>query len=236
MAVSIDLSGVVGAVPTVCTQLRVTLPGGLAVQGTVPQIGASPLEAARATIGALNSALAPLGPVFSIIDALLALVKFAQTVPKVVMQPDKVVAALVDVVKKAGKLASLVPQLSVPLMVLGTIDVLIAFLAGLSDEVTAIAAMEARLAELVAIATTVPAMGPISASVTDQISGRRAQLTCALGDVVPLLGVVNVFCELVGLPPIEIDADPQSGSLDDVAEALATAVHALQTVRAAIPV
>ena len=236
MAVSIDLTGVVGAVPTVCTQLRVTLPGGLAVQGTVPQIGASPLEAARATVGALNAAMAPLGPVFTIIDAILAIVKFAQSVPGVVTRPDKVATALVDVVAKAGKLATLVPQLSVPLMIVGVIDVLLALLAGITDELNAIAGLESKASELEVIAQEVAAMGPIATQVTAQATARRAQVSCALGDAQPLLGVVNVFCELVGLPPVTIDVDATGGSLEDVATALASTVDALQAVRSAIPV
>lgn len=236
MSVPIDLSGVVGTIPTVCTQLRVTLPGGLAVQGTVPQIGASPLEAARATIGSLNSAMAPLGPVFSILDAVLAIVKFAQEVPKVVMRPDKVVAALVDVVAKAGKLASLVPQLSVPLMVVGCVDVLIAFLSGISVELTSIATLEGKANELAQIAEEVEAMGPIAAGVTAQVAARRAQVSCAIGDAQPLLGIINVFCDLVGLPPVSLDVDADSGSLEDVAAAIAATVHALEALRNAIPV
>lgn len=236
MSVSIDLSGVVGNISPVCTQLRVSLPGGLAVQGAVPQIGASPLEAARATIGSLNSAMAPLGPVFSILDAVLAIVKFAQSVPGVVLRPDKVVAALVDVVRKASKLASLIPQLSVPLMVLGCIDVLIAFLTGISEEVSAIAGLEAKASELAAIAEEVEAMGPIATGIAAQATARRAQVSCAMGDAQPLLGIINVFCELVGLPAIVIDVDPDAGSLEDVAAALASTVNALQAARDAIPV
>lgn len=236
MAVSIDISRAVAPIPTVCTQLRVTLPGGLAVQGSVPQIGASPLEAARATISALNSAMAPLGPVFSILDAVLSIVKFAKTVPGVVMRPDKVVSSLVDVVKKASALAQLVPQLSVPLMVLGTIDVLLALLAGISDELTSIAALDGKALELAALAEEIEAMGPIAEGVAAQVQARRAVVSCALGDAKPLITLINIFCEIVGLPGFDFSVDAQSGSLDDVAETLSGAVKALQALRNTIPV
>jgi hypothetical protein len=236
MAVTIDLSGVVGAVPTVCTQLRVTLPGGLAVQGSAPYLGASPLEASRATISAVTSALAPLGPVFAILDALLAVVKFAQTVPKVVTRPDKVVAAVLDVVKKSGALASLVPQLSVPLMILGVIDVVIAHLAGLRDEVTALSALATRADEVAALAETVPSLGPISVEVQSQITSRRAQIECGMGDVQPLLGTISALAELIGLPPITVSGDATTGTLDDLATMLDDLVEALTNLRATIPV
>lgn len=236
MATNINLAGAVPPISTVCTQLRVTLPGGLNVQGTVPRIAADPLDIARATIGSLNAALAPLGPVFSILDAVLALVKFAQSVPKVVTRPDKVLAAVADVLKKTGALARLIPQLSIPLMVLGCIDVLLAFLDGISDELSAIAGLDARVSELETIAQEVASMGPIAANVRAQVDGRRAQLMCAMHDAQPLLGIINVFCDIVGLPKISVDVDLQTGSLEDAAAALAEVVAALREVRSKIPV
>lgn len=236
MAVTIDLSDVVGDVPSVCTQLRVTLPGGLAVQGSAPYLGASPLEASRATISAVTSALAPLGPVFSILDAVLAIVKFAQTVPKVLTRPDKVIAAVVDVLKKAGALASLVPQLSVPLMILGTIDVVLAHLAGLRDEVAALATLATKAEEVAELATTVPALGPIAVDVQSQITARRAQIECGMGDVQPLLGTISALAELIGLPPITLSGDAAAGSLDDLATLLDDLVETLTALRETIPV
>lgn len=235
MSINIDLSDVVGPNEAACTQLRVSLPGGMSVQGVVPKLGASPLEASRATIAAANSALAPLGPLFAILDALLAVVDFAKSVPDVVTNPPKVVQAVKDVVKKASKLASLVPQLSVPLMIVGIIDVVIAMLRGIQAEVAALVVIEERLEAVLGLSGDVPALAPIAANVQLQLNARRAQISCGMGDVEPLLAVISQLAQLIGLPPITVSADPDAGSLADLNDALEAAVSALTAFRSKVP-
>jgi hypothetical protein len=214
--------------------LQVTLPGGLVVEGVAQQIGADALTQARALIGAANAALAPLGPVFRIIDAVLAVKGFAEAVPELIVNPGAVVEAVVELVAKIGRLASLVPQLSVPLMVLGLVDAVITLLQGVQAELVVI---EQQVARVEATRTSAAALPPdaqaallaIADAATAQVEVRRADLATALGSVQPVLGILNVFAGMAGLPALEVSGGASS-------EALGTAVEALQAFRSTIPV
>jgi hypothetical protein len=236
MAVDIPTGGAVAPQPDVCTQLRVVLPGGMLIQGSTPNLGASPLEVARATISAANGALAPLGPFFSMLDAVMALIDFAKTVPKVLTNPKAVVDAVIDVLKKASALASLVPQLSVPIMVLGIIDVIIAYLGGIQTEVSKLSAFQQRIAQVASMVGDVPSLAPIVASAEAQMGARRAQISCSMGDVQPLLTVVSQLMKFIGLPPIEFSGDAGAGSIEDLASLLETLVNTLTQIRSTIPI
>lgn len=235
MAVDIDIGNAVTPQPTVCTQLRVSMPGGMVIQGTTPGLGSSPLEVARATIASANGALAPLGPFFSMLDVLMSVIDFAKSVPKVVMNPGAVAQAVVDLLKKAAKLANLIPQLSIPLMILGIIDVLIAFLVGLQTEVESLTNLQTRLDAVITQSATVPALVPIATSVTAQIAARQSQISCAMGDVQPLLTVMSILMKLIGLPPIELSGDT-GGSLSELNDLLETLIDVLTSIRATIPI
>jgi hypothetical protein len=236
MAINIPSSDPTGSEPSTCTQLRVVLPGGMVIQGSTPGLGSSPLEVARAAISAANGALAPLGPIFALLDVLMAVIDFAKSVPKVVSQPWEVTSALIDLVKKGAALASLVPQLSVPIMVLGIIDVIIAFLTGIQHEVGKLVLLEAKKNQVAVLVGDVPALGPIVAGVEAQIAARRSQVACAMGDAAPLLSVVSKLMKLIGLPPVELSGDPSAGALEDLASLLDTLVGVLTQIRSTIPV
>jgi hypothetical protein len=92
------------------------------------------MELSKQLMAQANAALAPLVPVFNVIDTVLALFQAVKAIPDAIthLDPTKITDALPDVAQKASKLLAIVPQLSVPLMIVGLIDVLLAFLGGLS--------------------------------------------------------------------------------------------------------
>lgn len=223
--------------------LELALPGGLRVAGVATQVGADSLTQALALVAAAGPAMAPLGPVFSIIDAVLAVKDFAQAVPELIVNPGAVVEAVVKLVQKIGKLLSLVPQLSVPLMILGVVDAVIALLGGLALQLGQIAAQEARIAAALEQAAELEATSPVAAAAlttiagqaTAQVAVQRADVATALGGAQPLLGIVNAFCGLIGLPGISLSVDVTSGGTAAAVDALNDAITALQTFRRTIP-
>jgi hypothetical protein len=85
--------------------------------------------------------MAPLMPIFNIIDAVLALVECVQAVPDALgppPDPAKMVEALSGLAEKLPKLLDLLPQVATPRMVIGMLDTLIDFLEGLRDQIEAI--------------------------------------------------------------------------------------------------
>lgn len=227
-AVSVVLTP--GALP-----LAVRMPGGLVVQGVAHQVGATALTQALALVGAANAALAPLGPVFAIIDALLAVKRFAESVPGVVTNAGAVISAVEELGAKIGRLASLVPQLSVPLMVVDVLDAVIALLEALAVELAAVEAQEARIAEAQAAALLLPEgarveLEAIAGVATLSVEVQRADIETTSASAGPLLRIVNIFCALIGIGGGSSTVDASS------AAALLEAVEALRAFRETIPV
>ncbi|MGH9886857.1 MAG: hypothetical protein ACREBE_15105, partial [bacterium] len=117
-------------------RLSVTFPGGASLDAELPDVGVpDPMELSKQLLAQANAALAPLGPVFNLIDVALALFNAVKAIPDAIshLDPSKITDALPDLANKAARIAAIVPQLSVPLMILGLIDTLLAFLGGLSS-------------------------------------------------------------------------------------------------------
>lgn len=215
--------------------LSVTLPGGLVVRGVAHQVGATALTQALALIGAANAALAPLGPVFTLIDAMMSVKAFAESVPNVVTNAGAVFEAVSDLATKVGRLGSLIPQLSVPLMVVDIIDAVIALLGALAAELAAIEAQEARIAAARAAALLLPAgarleLESIAGVATLSIEVQRADIATTSASAGPLLRIVNIFCALIGIAGGSAEVDASSSA------SLTAAVTALEAFRRTIPV
>lgn len=220
--------------------LTLSLPGGLRVSGVPTQVGATSLTQALALVSAAGPAMAPLAPAFTLIDAMLSVKDFAQAVPEIITNPGAVVEAGAKLAQKIGKLASLVPQLSVPVMVADVLDAVILLLRGLADELQGISAEEARIESVVAVASTLPpgareALLQVVASARAATGVRRADVQTALAGAGPLLGIVNAFVGLLGLPGVEIELDASSGSAADAVTALEAAVDILRAFRRSLP-
>jgi hypothetical protein len=105
------------------------------------------MQLSKQLMAQANAALAPLVPVFNVIDTVLALFQTVKSIPDAIthLDPTKITDELPDVAQKASKLLAIVPQLSVPLMILGLIDVLLAFLGGLSGQLRALIDQQVRI-------------------------------------------------------------------------------------------
>src|SRR5262249_61666355 len=110
-------------------------PAGASLDPELPGLGfADPMQLSKQLLAQANAALAPLAPIFNVIDVALALFNAVKAIPDAIshFDPSKISDALPELAEKVGKLAPLVPQLSVPLMILGLVDTLLAFLGGLA--------------------------------------------------------------------------------------------------------
>lgn len=196
---------------SVCVQLTVTpqslsltFPGGAVVSPQVPDLGIpDPIQLAKQLMAEANAALAPLAPVFNIIDTVLALFQAVQAIPDAIthLDPSKINDALPDVARKASKLAGIVPQLSVPLMVLGLIDVLLAFLDGLAGQLRAIVDQQVRIqkAENRAAELGNAQLQTVVDCAKHQVDAQMDSLAASIAPVNRLVALVNVFTQLVGL-------------------------------------
>ncbi len=221
--------------------LCVTFPGGAEMCVQMPSVTVpDPSELSKQLMAQANAALAPLMPVFNIIDAVLALFNCVKAIPDALgppPDPSKLAKCMPDVAKKVSKLLKLIPQLSIPLMIVGLIDVLLAFLEGIRDQLRAVIAAQVRIA---AAATRAAQLGNVQLSVivdcaTANIDAQMRNLGEGAAPVNRLIGVINLFVELAGLPKLPDlsnlghDAGAALGVLDGL-------VEQLKTARSAIPV
>jgi len=78
-------------------QLSVTFPGGATLTPGLPDLGIpDPLQLAKQLLGQANTALAPLAPVFNLIDVALALFNAVKAIPDAIfhLDPSKITDAL----------------------------------------------------------------------------------------------------------------------------------------------
>lgn len=193
------------------------------------------MEQVRAFMGTVNAALAPLAPVFKIIDAVMSLQKFVKAVPKLVTSPGKVVKAAGEVVKKIAALAPILPQVSMPFTILGVVDALLTLLEALVGELNGIVQQARRIEEARAAAEEAPDLLPILAAAEAQLQVQQANLGEALAAIGPLVEIINTFTGLIGLPKLPLSVD-MTGSASDAVGSLNKALQTLRQFRNKIPV
>jgi hypothetical protein len=232
---------------TLCVQLTVTpqrlsvaFPGGATLDPELPNLGLpDPLQLSRQLLGQANAALAPLGPVFDLIDVALALFNAVKAIPDAIshLDPSKISEALPELAEKAAKLLPLVPQASVPRMIVGLIDTLLAFLGGLAGQLRALIDQQVRIqkAENRAAELGNAQLQAVADCSKHHVAAQLQSLSESITPVNRLIALVNMFAQLAGLGPL-----PDLSSLgSDAAEALQPledTVKVLQQVRTAIPV
>lgn len=232
---------------SICVELTVqpqnfsvTFPGGASLDAELPEVGVpDPMEISKQLLAQANAALAPLGPVFNLIDVALALFNTVKAIPDAIshLDPSKITDALPDLANKAARIAAIVPQLSVPLMVLGLIDTLLAFLGGLSGQLRAIIDQQVRIqkAENRAAALGNAQLQAVADCSKHQVSAQLQSLAESVAPVNRLIALINVFAQLAGLGPLP-DLSNLGTNAAAALQGLDDAVHALQEIRAAIPV
>jgi hypothetical protein len=233
-----DLSEVCIDLKVTPQELCITFPGGAEMCVQIPGVP-DPTDVSKQLLAQANAALAPLVPVFNIIDAILALFKCVKAIPDSLgppPDPTKLAECIPDLAEKIDKLLKLIPQLSIPVLIAGLIDVLLFYLEGLRGQLQAIIAAQVRIA---AAATRAAELGNVQLrTVVDCATGAMdaylQNLNESMKPLNRLVGLLNLFLQLAGLPPI-----PDLANLGDDAEAalapLDAVIDSLKTVRAGLP-
>lgn len=181
----------------------IVFPGGAEICMQFPRIPTDGGEAVRKLFEQINAALAPLTPMFNIIDAVLAVFQCVQAVPDAItnLDPTALIECVPDMVEKINRLLALIPQLTLPAMIVALIDLIIDALVALMAQLRHIAAEQARI-----IAAGIRAAEPGNVAL-------RTILDCATGDLnvflqyanegmAPLnrlIGIIGAFCAIIGV-------------------------------------
>lgn len=235
-----DLRDVCLDVDVVSGEVCITMPGGSEICATLPDLVPPTQDKfIRQLFGQVNSALAPLQPVFNVIDTVVAIFECIKAIST--LNPEKIVNCIPNLAEKVDGLLKLIPQLSLVALVGGLIEVIILFLRGQKNQIARMRALLVRLLDAETAATR---------------PGNRALanvLPCALDDLDKLIlwqnesnkpvnrlfGVINLFLEIIGLARFKIPCIgnllADLGVLDDQLELIDLLIELLTTIRLAIP-
>lgn len=232
----IDVTVIVKKMPDAADPLSVTLPGGAELAATLPSMtvpdGAS---LAKALIGQVNSAMAPLLPFFKVTDVALVVVEFLKDLPEVLVNPAKMVELVEKLIKGGGALLAMIPPASVPLLAVGLLDAVIAYLEGLVRTLDEIAEFQQRIADAQAQQDRYPALAAVIEVSEENVEVQMESLEKGMGPLQKTIRLLNLLLQLAGLDGIP-DVASMSREPNEAVEELRVAVQTLRTIRSAIPV
>lgn len=204
--------------------LEITLPGGV----TMEHIN---------LVEVIQPALAPLIPLFNIVDTVVTIFNCLKTVPEVVTNPKAILECLGELGKAIGKLLQLIPQLSVPIMIIGLIDMLIATLKQARDQFVHLNNQIEQITKVVDRAKELDdkTLMAIAQCAEANVAQEAANVGKQLASLGRLLGVINLLMGLIGGPEIPDFGDMAGKPLDEVIEMIDALVNVLEGIRNGIP-
>lgn len=215
-------------IPTLPDPMRLTLPGGPSIEHVD-------------LLQVVQPALTPLMPIFNIIDAVVAAFECIKAIPQTIgppPDPTALATAIPELAQKVGKLLGLIPQLSLPLTVVGLIDLILDTLRKTRDQLEH---LQKRL-ESVSAATSLaielgdPGLLDIALCAEANVAQEAANIGKALGSIGQLIALMNIFLGMIGGPEIPDLSELSGKPLEQVLEPLDAIVGVLESARAVVPV
>jgi hypothetical protein len=218
-------------------------PGGAALSQVLAAGSEIPsgLDAATNLLAQASPAMAPLMPIFNIIDAVLALVECVQAVPDALgppPDPAKMVEALSGLAEKLPKLLDLMPQVATPRMGIGMLDTLVDFIEGLRDQIEAILLQAERTR---AARTKAEELGDanllhIAGCAEAQGQAQLQAMADALAPMNTLGSGLSLFLGLLGLPDVpSLDGLINIENPEAAFEQIDDLINLLRSIRDAVP-
>jgi hypothetical protein len=181
-----------------------------------------PSELLAQIFAQINAALAPLQPIFNIIDAVVAVFECVKAIPQAIteLNPVPLIQCIPGLAEAINKLIAMIPLLSLPVFIVDLLDVIIFMLQELRRQFQQILD---RLEAIARANLQAQAPGNVGLALTiDCINANfDADLVNLNEQVAPLnrlLGVIDLLLELSGLKSllkqVGVDATPCLGNLD----------------------
>lgn len=201
-----------------------------------------PMKILQGFLSQINTALAPLSPIFTIFDVIVAIVDCIKAVPDMVgppPDPSKLIKAIEHLLQVLSKLLGMLPQMSVPKMVKQILIAIATAMLAFSRELLAVQhAVEAVTAAATAAAK--PGNHPLDLVVScaqGRIDIRMENLNNATAPINRIIGIVNLLMDLAQMPK---DSRPPSfsgfgSSAADALEPLADFAQTILDIAKVIP-
>lgn len=217
--------------------LCLTFPGGAQMCTFFETFPPSLLQLARSLLQQASAGLAPLQPIFDIIETINAIVQCIEAIPDTIgppPDPDALAACIPNLLAKLQKLLALLPQLSLPLLIVGLLDTIIQMLSGVIRELEAIIDLINRILASKGIAND------FLSSIIDCAEGSK---DVQISNLERLFSAVNSMVELlntlggpVGLPEIPSFEGGLGDDPEQAIDQLRELQDLLRTLRDSIPI
>lgn len=195
----------------------------------------------RQAFAQVNTALAPLTPIFNIIDAVVAVFDCVKAIST--LNPQEILNCIPNLAEKVAELLNLIPQVSLVALVADVIELLILYFRGLRNQI-----LRQQLYYLRILDAQIAAQRPGNAGLARVLPCAQEDLDQLLlwqsrsaAPVNRLIGVVNLFLEIIGQSQYQIPLASSVVSLEDLEsgqtiELIDKTVELLVYIRLALPI
>jgi hypothetical protein len=189
----------------------------------------------------IQPALTPLVPIFNVVDTIVAVFNCIKAIPDTIGPPPDPTAlarCLGDLAEKVGKLLALVPQLSLPMLIVGLIDLVIDTSRRARGELLHLQQQMVQILGVVDRAKDLddPGLMAIAMCAQANVQQEAANVGKSLASLGRLLGLINLFMGMVAGPEIPDLSNLVGRPLDEVIEPIDALIKSLQTARNAVPI
>lgn len=218
-------------------ELCIRFPGGSRICASPPGIIAPPPdELAQILMGQASTALAPLEPIFNMINTLVAVKDFAEAVPALLFDPSQLVEATESLIENVNALASLAPPLSVPALLIDLLNTILQYLAGIVERLQSLVEQQVRIEEARTQAITnglTDLLVHVECS-EEQVLTILDNIQSSSGPIGSLIVAINSLGSLIGLP--EIAFGDLTGNVSETLDQISDLVTTITVARDAIPI
>lgn len=223
----------------------ICFPGGICLShvwsavNEIPHLADLPLD----FFGQIGPALAPLKPLFDVLDTALAIFKCVKAVPDAITQldPTALFKCIPELVALIDKLLKLIPQISIPKLIKTAIRNLAKLLRGIAADLRYLQSQLQRIADMIDRAADLNdvKLEGFLACAQNTIEQQTLSTAEALKGIGRIVLLINIFMALLGgeeLPCFgSLMADNLDQGFDAVIELLTAMATVLDEIAAIIP-
>lgn len=214
-------------IPPLDDPFKLTLPGGIEIERID-------------LLEIVQPALAPLMPIFRIVDTIVALFNCLKAIPDALgppPDPTALAACLPELAKKISELLHLMPQLSLPHMVRDLIDLVIDALRKTRRALVHLQDQMQQILRAVDRATNLDDAGLMAITMCAQsnVAQEAANLGKMLASLGKMIGILNLFLGMLGLPEVPSLSSVAGQPLEAVIEPIDLLIHTFERARNAVP-
>jgi len=230
--------------PSVPTADKICLPGGICLDyvwdsiGKIPHAADIPLD----FFSQIGPAMAPLKPFFDLLDTVLALFRCVKAIPNAIVKldPSELLDCLPALAKAVDQLLKLIPQLSIPKMVIAIIHNIANLLRAIASDLSYVQSQIQRISDMIDRAAELndKQLNGFLVCAQDDLEKTTMATAEALRGIGSIVLIVNILMGLFGGPEIPCFSEMFTGELtgiDEAIELLTKLAELLDDIADAIP-